>query len=218
MIRRACLGFAIAALLAACGDDSSAGDSLLSAREACSFDAGALPADTLGKNIPRGDAIPIDHFVLLMQENRSFDHYFGRLPAAGHSDVDGLPDDAGNPDADGNSVPAFHAGEYCIRDVEHSWNDSHRQYNDGYGFRVPLLVASPHARPGHVSHLTNDLTSVLRLLEARWNLPALTARDANATPITDLFDFSRPRLLDPPPLPKATLDPVQAQLCAAFAE
>src|SRR4051794_13616810 len=29
--------------------------------------------------VPLGDAMPIDHFVILMMENRSFDHYFGWL-------------------------------------------------------------------------------------------------------------------------------------------
>jgi len=396
MIKRLCLAMALSILTVGCGDDSgggSDGDSLLAARENCTFTAGALPAETLGDEIPRGDDIPIDHFVIMMQENRSFDHYFGRLPAAGHDDVDGLPAGAANPDANGNPVEVFHADQYCIRDVAHSWNSSHRQYNDGandgfvttndpageralgyldegdlpfyyglaktfaigdrmfcsvlgptfpnrfyflaatsdgrinnrlvpfmrasifdrldaagitwkvyapdlafallfgelprplaefyadaaagtlpqvayvdpsfglsgeveqndehppsnpqlgqlfvesvydavrasplwprsamiltydehggfydhvpppgacipddvppetdandvqaafdrYGFRVPLVVISPWARPGHVSHSTYDLTSVLRLLEARWNLPALTARDANAT-------------------------------------
>jgi phospholipase C len=87
---------------------------------------------------------------------------------------------------------------------------------DRYGFRVPLIVASPWARPGYVSHEVYDLTSVLRLVEARFNLPALTARDANATPITDLFDFSSPQLLAPPPLPPAVIDPVQQAICDAM--
>jgi phospholipase C len=85
-----------------------------------------------------------------------------------------------------------------------------------YGFRVPLIVASPWARPGYVSHEVYDLTSVLRLIEARFDLPALTARDANATPITDLFDFSTPQLLNPPPLPAAVIDPVQQAICDAM--
>ena len=51
------------------------------------------------------------------------------------------------------------------------------------------------------------------MIETRFNLPALTARDANATPLTDLFDFSKPKLLDPPPMLKATLDPARAEQC-----
>ena len=44
----------------------------------CTFDAGALPAQTMPRR-PHGAAIPIDQIVVLMQENRSFDHYFGQL-------------------------------------------------------------------------------------------------------------------------------------------
>jgi phospholipase C len=391
------------------------------ARRACAFGEGALPADTLDPDVPRGDAIPLQHLVIVMQENRSFDHYFGRLPAAGHADVEGLPPGASNPDAEGNPVSAFHTTRYCISDVEHGWNGSHQEWDDGRndgfvvandpggeramgymdesdlpfyyglaktfaigdhmfcallgptypnrfyfltgtsdgrldnqlvmfprpsifdrltdagvswkiyasdvafafllgkgglpvadfytdaaagrlpqvsyvdpaflfeendehppsnpqrgqqfvanlyealraspnwpssaliitydehggfydhvpppaacvpddvppatspgdvqaafdrdGFRVPLIVASPFSRPGYVSHEVYDLTSVLRFVETRFNLPALTARDANATPITDLFDFTQPHLLEPPALPDAVIDPTQDALC-----
>jgi phospholipase C len=61
---------------------------------------------------------------------------------------------------------------------------------DQYGFRVPLLVVSPFARPRYVSHYTTDHTSITRFIEYRWNLGALTARDANAWPLLDLFDFA----------------------------
>src|SRR4030095_16032449 len=43
------------------------------------FTAGALPADTLPPWLPHGNALPINHILVLMQENRSFDHYFARL-------------------------------------------------------------------------------------------------------------------------------------------
>jgi phospholipase C len=394
-------------------------------RRACGYGPGALPAETLGSEFPRGEDIPIDHFVIMMQENRSFDHYFGRLPAAGHADVDGIPANASNPDAQNDPVFAFHTEQYCIEDVAHSWNASHLQYNGGlndqfvitndpggeramgymeesdlpfyyglaktfaigdrffcsllgptfpnrfyfltgtsdgrinnrldaytresifdrlndagvsykiysaqfafalllgepqtpladfftdaaagtlpqvsyvdpafffeaqndehppsnpqlgqqfvesiynalvaspnwpssaliitydehggfydhvppppacipddvppelgpnsfvaefdrYGFRVPIIVASPWAKPGHVSHQVYDLTSILRLLQLRFDLPALTKRDANAAPITDLFDFSGPQLLAPPALPAAVIDPVQQLICDGF--
>jgi len=417
----------LALLGSGCGDGSSSPrptDSRATDRAMCRFEPGALPAETLGSELPRGSSIPIDHFVILMQENRSFDHYFGSL-ARTDDDIDGFPRGYTNPDADGKPVRAFHATDYCIEDVEHSWNDSHVEYNDGrndgfvtrndphgeramgyldesdlpfyyglartfstadryfcsllgstfpnrffflaatsdgrvdnrldlftrtsiydrldeagvsskvyavlaafdlllgrpqhpisefytdatqgtlptvsmisgssagpdqndehppanpqvgqqfvrsiyealvaspqwpssaliitydehggffdhvppppacvpddvppetepddyqatfdrYGFRVPLLVVSPYSNPGHVSHVVYDHTSILRLLEARFDLPALTRRDANATPITDLFDFSAPRLLHPPSQPAATIDPGHAQRCEAF--
>lgn len=75
-----------------------------------------------------------------------------------------------------------------------------------YGFRVPLIVASPYAKPHYVSHVINDHTSLLRLLELRFALPALTARDANANAVLDLFDFSQPSFASPPPMPAAAVD------------
>jgi hypothetical protein len=41
---------------------------------------------------------------------------------------------------------------------------------------------------------------VLATIEAKWNLPALTYRDANAAPVWDLLDFSAPAFPNPPKL------------------
>ena len=84
---------------------------------------------------------------------------------------------------------------------------------DRYGFRVPLLVVSPYVKPGFVSHVIYDHTSILRFIETRYDLPALTNRDANAAPLLDLFDFSRPALLNPPVLPSVAVDATQLQQC-----
>ncbi len=84
---------------------------------------------------------------------------------------------------------------------------------DRYGFRVPFVVVSPYAKPGFVSHVVYDHTSILRFIETRFELPALTDRDANALPLLDLFDFSRAALLHPPALPDATVDAVGLQQC-----
>jgi phospholipase C len=59
-----------------------------------------------------------------------------------------------------------------------------------YGFRVPLIVVSPYAKRGYVSHNLYDHTSIARFIEAKFKIPALTARDANADPLMDLFDFT----------------------------
>jgi phospholipase C len=85
---------------------------------------------------------------------------------------------------------------------------------DQYGLRVPLMVVSPYAKRGYVSHQVTDHTSILRFVEARFNLPALTHRDANAEPPFDMFDFSHPNLTIPE-LPAATIDPTQQAACAA---
>jgi phospholipase C len=77
---------------------------------------------------------------------------------------------------------------------------------DRYGFRVPAVIVSPYARPGHVVSETLDHTSVLRLVEQKWNLPPLTHRDAvAATPLSALDLDSPPAFADPPQLPAPSL-------------
>ena len=74
------------------------------------------------------------------------------------------------------------------------------------GMRVPTVVASPWTRAGSQPRIHSalyDHTSILKLIEWRWNLPNLTPRDAPGSNITNLveaFDFAHP---DPrvPPLP-----------------
>jgi phospholipase C len=69
------------------------------------------------------------------------------------------------------------------------------------GPRVPLVVISPWARRSYVSHVVHDHTAITRFVEALFDLPALTARDANADALLDLFDFSCGRDLSVPPAP-----------------
>jgi phospholipase C len=57
-----------------------------------------------------------------------------------------------------------------------------------YGFRVPSIVVSPYAKRDHVSHVVYDHTSILAMVERKWNLPALTYRDANANDLMDFLD------------------------------
>jgi phospholipase C len=82
-----------------------------------------------------------------------------------------------------------------------------------YGMRVPTVVVSPYARPNHVSHTVYDHTSILKLVETKWNLPALTFRDANANDMLDTVDLRRrPAFLDPPTL-AAPATPTGAAAC-----
>ena len=124
---------------------------LAAQRRACAFGAGAWPAETLGTEIPVGADIPINHVIVIMQENRSFDHYLGRLVAQGyyqpgdfsaqpdggvgsgfaHSDqLDGLPPGWTNPDENGNPVPPHLDDSQCYG-VNHGWNEMHDQWNNG---------------------------------------------------------------------------------------
>jgi phospholipase C len=72
-----------------------------------------------------------------------------------------------------------------------------------FGFRVPAVVVSPYARRNHVTSVVHDHTSVLAMVERKWNLPALTYRDANAADLLDFLDMSAPSFANPPTLPPA---------------
>jgi phospholipase C len=75
---------------------------------------------------------------------------------------------------------------------------------DRYGFRVPAVIVSPYAKKHYVSHKVHDHTSVLKLIETKWNLPALTYRDANASNLLDSVNLhKKPAFLDPPELAEA---------------
>jgi phospholipase C len=72
---------------------------------------------------------------------------------------------------------------------------------DRYGFRVPAVLVSPYARANYVSHVVHDHTSILKLIETKWNLPPLTYRDAHADNLLDSLDLSAPpRFAKPPAL------------------
>jgi phospholipase C len=60
----------------------------------------------------------------------------------------------------------------------------------GPGLRVPAIVIAPFAKRHHVDHTTYDTTSLLALIEKRWDLAPLTKRDARAKPLLGAFDFS----------------------------
>ena len=91
-----------------------------------------------------------------------------------------------------------------VKDAENLVKGPNRY--DRYGFRVPAVIISPYARPDYVCSQVLDHTSVLKLLEEKWNLPALTARDAAANTPLDALDFtSPPQFLKPPSLPEPGL-------------
>jgi phospholipase C len=442
-----CLFVTFFAIVVACGSKKDEGPrsnlspaEALAARQACTFTAGTLPGLSQAKDAPLGDEMPIDTIVVVMMENRSFDHLLQNLPAAGQTDAEVAPAGASNADSDGTTVPTFHLSDYCFDDTSHGWTDVHTEwgmgamngfvvannhndakpadgkramgyyteqdlpflyglantfaladhnfssvlgptfpnreylyaatsfghigndvfpdemptmfqelvaanvdwriyysdlpgpfiflgtlskyldntakmqnffadaqagmlgqlnivdahlsdnqfYNrddfhppgdvqygqkfvadvvnavmqspqwphtaliltfdehggtydhvapppacapdsiapitnpddnapggfDHYGVRVPLFVISPYAKPHFVSHAVYDHTSISRFIEARFKLPALTARDANADPLTDLFDFKHAAFATPPSLPAATIDPAKDADCA----
>lgn len=73
-----------------------------------------------------------DTVVIVMMENRSFDHVFGSLSLVeGRDDVDGLTPTISNPDLQGNIITASPADLSCIADPPHGWDSCRRQWNNG---------------------------------------------------------------------------------------
>ena len=69
------------------------------------------------------------------------------------------------------------------------------------GYRVPLIVISPFAKKNFVSHTVRDFTAVLKLIETRFNVPALNARDAAQPSMNEFFDFTNVPWATPPTPP-----------------
>lgn len=85
---------------------------------------------------PNSGINSINHIVVMVQENRSFDTYFGQLPAYWAANgfpaqqFDGMPTNASNPGYNGApAVPAYHLATECIELLSPSWNESHLDWN-----------------------------------------------------------------------------------------
>jgi phospholipase C len=112
-----------------------------------------------------GDLRRVGHVVVVMQENHSFDNYFGVLPyvpggpyhrgpcdRSDHACVDGLSCTGASGglvcsnssrDDDRSEVAVFHSGTYCPGpDLRHDWPGSHQEAN----YFLPFLtwLASPN--------------------------------------------------------------------------
>jgi phospholipase C len=136
---------------------------------ACSLAAQPARAD--------GNLHRVNHIIIVMQENHSFDNYFGVLPyapgspyhvsgtcaATDHKCINGLTCTAdalgnltcsnSNLDDDGSMVKAFHATSRCVRpDLDHSWLGTHREIN----FENPNATLLHALRNGFVR--VNDAT------------------------------------------------------------
>jgi phospholipase C len=73
------------------------------------------------------------------------------------------------------------------------------------GFRTPLLVFSPFARRKYVAHEVYDHTSILKMVEERWGLAPLSARDASANSLANVLDFTQKARVAPQyPVPPIT--------------
>jgi phospholipase C len=75
-------------------------------------------------------------------------------------------------------------------------------------------VVSPYAKRDYVSSVVHDHTSILKLLETKFNLPALTNRDGAADDVLDCLDLaSSPAFADPPVLASPKNPSIDVPLC-----
>ncbi|MDI1443375.1 alkaline phosphatase family protein [Polyangium sp. 6x1] len=90
--------------------------------ESCTDSGGLSPEELLA---------PIDTFVILMMENRSFDHYLGSLRLLEGRDVIGLDGTEKNPAPDGSWISVSKLDDFTPEDPPHNWDAAHEQWNGG---------------------------------------------------------------------------------------
>ncbi len=130
------LVYLLMATMTACGGGGSS-DSLVPAPTSGAPTTGSSNPGPTGSGTVTTSSDPgkINHIIWMLQENRSFDSYFGDMKAYRQSlglsgDVDGRPANASNPSADGTStVAAFHMQSMCSEDISPFWNESHIAFN-----------------------------------------------------------------------------------------
>jgi phospholipase C len=105
-------------------------------------DVGDLVARAAAAAPKQGTLKDIEHVIVLIQENRSFDHYFGTL-----SGVRGFGDKNGRAAfsqvaADGSTLRPFHLLEDCLPDLTHDWVPQHQSWNSG---KMDMFVSAHEA-------------------------------------------------------------------------
>ena len=88
----------------------------------------AVPTGAAPSPSGRPSSSPIKHVIIDVQENRSFDHYYGFAPFVGSHGVSAA---YRQPDGQGGFVKPHHLASPSTSDIGHSWSDIHREYNGG---------------------------------------------------------------------------------------
>ncbi|MGC2696494.1 MAG: alkaline phosphatase family protein [Candidatus Angelobacter sp.] len=104
------------------------------------------------------------------------------------------------PNPDGILPKDLRPGDTCTN-ADGSINSSPTCRFEYTGYRLPLIVISPFTKKNFVSHTVADYTATLKLIETRFNLPALTARDAAQMDMTEFLDFANVPWKTPPTPP-----------------
>ncbi len=120
----------------------------------------ALLAQAAAASPAAGSLKDIEHVVILIQENRSFDHYFGMLPG-----VRGFAQKVKSHDIyyqarkSGKPIHPWHLPQACLPDISHDWGPQHKSWNGGKmnGFvssREPASVNGPQVAPETMGYYT----------------------------------------------------------------
>jgi phospholipase C len=128
-------------------------------------------------------------------------------PTAQSSDHPGVTDGSG-PSWVASVVNAIGESKYwdstaiiVVWDDWGGWYDNagptiYNSFEDG--FRVPMLVISPYAKSGYVSHVTYEFGSILKFVEETFDLPSMGTTDERANDLSDCFNYSAsPRAFRP---------------------
>ena len=115
---------------------------------ALSASASELVSEALAAAPRHGTLADIEHVIILIQENRSFDSYFGMLGG-----VRGFGDSKGRSaffqkGSDGRTVQPFHFDTGCMSDITHDWGPQHNAWNGG---RMDRFLAAHQADTAHAA-------------------------------------------------------------------
>jgi phospholipase C len=95
------------------------------------FKTGATVTSTLPITSAERSAIPIKNIIVMMKENRAFDHLLGELHTLVPA-VEAIPANFTNPGATSGTVAPFHQTSTCIaHDPDHQWTAMHEQVDNG---------------------------------------------------------------------------------------
>jgi phospholipase C len=92
---------------------------------------GGLWSTAIRPSSIRAADTPIDHIVVSMQENRSFDHYFGYAQQVQEAGF-GPPIGYSQPDGAGGTVPVYRFTDLQTPDIPHYWSAVHDQWDDSH--------------------------------------------------------------------------------------
>ncbi|HMY17845.1 MAG TPA: alkaline phosphatase family protein, partial [Polyangium sp.] len=109
---------------------------------------------------------PIDTFVILMMENRSFDHCLGSLRLLEGRDVIGLAGTEKNPAPNGTFVDVFKLEDFTPADPPHDWDACHNQFNGGKNDGFVLAHAGNNQADVMGYHVREQLPITYALADA----------------------------------------------------